>query len=209
MAARTGAELTHGLPGPQNLRHPARRLGPGSCRDRAISSQQSPAPTEQVERYEELFWSHGWICGRPRGRRVEPRSNRDTRVLDSGGAAERAPAPEARRRPSSSARLSRRLTKAHQSGGHGRGHAVSSSRLAASPRFAPPQAAPASVLRPPHEPGAQRIALDIAAHGEQVLVRLYQKRLVAPLVEVPASGGAAAQATGQENRTRYFPLSEP
>ena len=49
---RTGAELTHGLSRPRNLRRPARRPGPGSCRDQAISSRQSPQ-TPSFGRYED------------------------------------------------------------------------------------------------------------------------------------------------------------
>ena len=55
MAERTGAELTHGLSRPRNLRRPARRPGPGSCRDQAISPRHSPVSSQHVERYEESF----------------------------------------------------------------------------------------------------------------------------------------------------------
>src|SRR5688572_8282921 len=53
MAKRAGTALTHGLSGPRTLRRPAPRPGPGSCRDQAISSRQSPLSAAPVERYED------------------------------------------------------------------------------------------------------------------------------------------------------------
>jgi hypothetical protein len=87
---QTGAELTRGLPGPRNLRHPARRLVPGSCRDRAISSQQSPASTEQVERYEE----RGMVGTTEKNRSTIPIQSKAARLaMRSGDRAIRASAP--------------------------------------------------------------------------------------------------------------------
>lgn len=57
------------------------------------------------------------------------------------------------------------------------------------------QAAPAPILRPPDEAGAQRIAFDVTAERQEMAlapsVGLDRKALVCPLIQVPAPGGVA------------------
>ena len=154
------------------MRSPARRRLPG-------------IRTNQTDQDSLLSWGgEKRTCGRPRGRRVDSSPRRSAWDCTQVGSPQRLPRFAEMPAAASSCAVSGSPAGASQFDSRRIGQAVSSRGSGSRLQLPAPKRTPAPLLRSLRQLGSQRIALHVAADGEEMLVVRNRNALEASLIDV-------------------------